>query len=167
MKSALLLVVWLGFLSGAAQAADLYKCSVGGHTSYQDRPCAPASRQTRVDTRPAGSMVGCYVAKFSAFDGGGSGRSERFEIRATAPSEFELRMQGETLPMKTATPEELRDLSKGFQVRLLDGVSMKWPAGTPDQKPVGVYRGRDKDGKELILAFFFLSNGPATRVACH
>jgi hypothetical protein len=39
--------------------------------------------------------------------------------------------------------------------------------GTPNQKPVGIYAGQDGNGKALVLAFLFLSNGLASPVPCH
>jgi hypothetical protein len=111
-------------------------------------------------------MIGCYIAKFDGFESGSNGTSERFEIRAPASSGSELLFQGGTLPLKRATLDELKEVSKSFHVHLRDGFSVKWPQGTPNQKPIGVYEGRGEDGKNLILAFFFMSNGLATRVSC-
>jgi hypothetical protein len=161
-----LFMLWLVLVPGVTNAAEMYKCAKNGHSSYQDKPCGPASSQTQFQNSHASSMIGCYVAKFAAFDSGSNGSSEQFEIRASASSGSELLFQGGTVPLKRATPDELREVSKGFHVHLSDGFSAKWPQGTPNQKPVGVYQGRGEDGKELILAFFFMSNGLATRVSC-
>jgi hypothetical protein len=151
---------------GVSSATEMYKCTKNGHSSYQDKPCGPSNSQTQLQTGQTNSMIGCYVAKFPAFESSSSGSSEPFEVRASASSGYELQFQGGTVPLKRATPDELREVSKGFHVHLSDGFSVRWPQGTPNQKPVGVYEGHGEDGKTLILAFFFMSNGLATRVSC-
>ncbi|HMB55908.1 MAG TPA: DUF4124 domain-containing protein [Arenimonas sp.] len=158
----------LFLMPGFAHAGGLYKCVNGGQTTYQDTPCHSASQQTQLQAGGVNPLVGCYVADFPGYESAGS--SEHFEIRAVTSSDYELRFQEgkntRSLPMKSATPDELREVSRGFHVQLSDGVNMKWPKDTPNQKPTGVYRGRDKDGKPVILAFFFLSNGLARKVGC-
>jgi hypothetical protein len=166
---ALLLLVLLAVIPGIVNAASLYKCSRNGQSSYQDSPCDHTSSQTKLQPGGVNPMLGCYVARFPAWESAGTGHSETFEILAITGSEYRLQFREEknkqSIPMKRATPEELRAVSEGFNAHFSDGISMKWPQGTPNQKPVGVYKGK-ADGKSVIFAFFFMSNGLAERTEC-
>jgi hypothetical protein len=162
----ILFILSLLLIPGVANATAMYKCAKNGHSSYQDKPCNPTSTQTKMKSTQKNSMIGCYIVKFSGFENSSSGTSERIEIRASTPPGYELQSRGVKMPLKLATPDELRQLSKGFHVHLSHGVSMNWPKGTPNQEPVGVYEGRGQDGKTLILAYFSMADGLATRVPC-
>jgi len=178
---ALLLLLLLVLTPGTANAAGLYKCAKNGHSSYQDTPCDRASSQTQLQAGGTNPMIGCYVAKFPAWESAGTGSSEQFEIRAVTSGEYDLQFQeGKNIRLKRATPEELRDVSNGFHLHLSDGLSMKWLPDAPNKpytddarqsreqnrKPIGIYRGRLADGKNIIFVFFFISNGLATKVDC-
>jgi hypothetical protein len=143
---AILLLVFLA--TNGAYAADLYKCVKDGRTSYQSTPCDGASNATQLQAGRANSLPGCYVADLPGFENG-------FEIKRTANDEFKVDTTSgkdkQSLPMKSATPEELRDVGKAFHLNLREAVSMKWDKGTPNQKPIGVYKGETKEGKTLCL----------------
>lgn len=143
-------------------AADLYKCVKDGNTSYRDTPCEAGSNTTQLEAGRASSLLGCYASDISGFENG-------FQIKR-AGSELVLEAgSGKdhlSLPMKTATSEELDNVGKAFHIKLIDGVSAQWTPGTPNQKPVGVYKGRDPGGKEVLFAFFFLANGLVTKSPC-
>jgi len=72
----------------------------------------------------------------------------------------------ESLPMKMATPEEIEAVGNAFRLILTDGVSVDWRPGTPNAKPIGLYKGKDTAGKEIHFAYLFLANGPASKRPC-
>jgi len=147
----------------SACAADLYKCVKDGRTSYQSAPCEAASQTTQIRTAADNSLPGCYVADISGFENG-------FQVKRAGSAGFTLETSSgkdkQSLPMKVATPEELHDVGAAFHMKLREGVSLKWNKGTPNQKPVGLYKGQDATGKEVVLAYFFLANGLATATQC-
>ena len=144
-------------------AGDLYKCVKDGRTSYQSTPCDTTSKATQVQTAAASSMLGCYVADMPGFENG-------FQVKRTGNDSFTLETSSGkdklNLPMKTSTPQELRDIGSTFHLTLREGVSMKWDKDTPNQKPIGLYKGKDAAGKDMVFAFFFLANGPAIATQC-
>jgi Domain of unknown function (DUF4124) len=160
MKRILLLVC---LTTNVACAADLYKCVKDGRTSYQSNPCEGTSSATQLQAGHANSLPGCYVVDLPGFENG-------FEIKRTANDSFKLDTASgkdkQSLPMKSATPEELREVGAAFHLNLREGVSVKWDKGTPNQKPIGVYKGQDERGKEVVFAFLFLANGLATKAQC-
>jgi hypothetical protein len=93
------------------------------------------------------------------------------QVRAEPNSPFELVFaegkNPQALPLKLATPQELQQITSAFGIDVSEGLSIKWPPDTPNQRPVGLYRGLDRAGKEVIVAFFFFfDNGYATRSRC-
>lgn len=170
MKVLLLLLVLalsLALVAGKAGATGMYKCVRDGRSTYQDTPCNAASKQTVLQAVGSSAWIGCYVA---TFPGESTSSTERFEIRAAANAEFEIVFKGsrakQSLPMKRASTGELAELSKGFHARFTDGLGMKWPPGTPNQKPIGIYNLRTGDGKPMTVAYFFVANGAAEKVDC-
>ena len=147
--------------TGGVHAADVHKCVIDGRTTYQGTPCPTASASTSSLSSTTSSMTGCYVVDMPGFENG-------FQVKRTGSEEFVLETpkDKQSLAMKTATPEELHDVSAAFHLRLREGVSLKWNKGTPNQKPIGVYKGQDAGGKEIVFAYFFMANGLATAAPC-
>ena len=165
MKTILLLAL---LLPGFAYADEMFKCVKDGRTTFQDSPCDDASKSTVFQKGSSGGMAGCYVIDFAGWE---SGRHpELMAVVAAGNGTYTLESgsgkEKVRIPMKRATPDELLAVGQGFHVRLKDGVSMKWDQGTPNQKPVGIYKGVDDSGKDILFGFFFLSNGLATKVVC-
>jgi hypothetical protein len=79
-------------------------------------------------------------------------------------------MRGKRTPpmqLKDATAEEVAGVGKAFGFHAVDGVSWKGDASnTPNYKPVGLYRGTNNKGEPMAFAYFFMTNGLATRVDC-
>jgi hypothetical protein len=146
-----------------AYAGAIYKCLKDGNTSFQGTPCAAGSTATQLAANHASSLLGCYASDISGFENG-------FQIKRAGGDEFVLEAASgrdkQSLPMKSATAEELSDVAKAFHLKLSEGISVKWENGTPNQKPVGIYKGQDAGGKEVVLAFFFMENGLVTAAPC-
>jgi hypothetical protein len=146
-----------------ALATEVYKCTVDGKTQYQGKPCEGSAPSALTQAEARSSLVGCYVTPLK-------GMEEGIVIRRGASSPYELvSMEGknsQALPLKLATLQEMQQISSAFGVDVTEGLSIKWPADTPNQRPVGLYRGRDRAGKEVVLAYFFFDNGYATRSQC-
>jgi Domain of unknown function (DUF4124) len=164
MKS---LIVVLLMFSGVAHAA-VFKCVSDGKVSYQDHPCDKASETIKLPIGPAESaMAGCYEVDFYAEAGT---QTERYQLKGIGNDEFKLDSVGgkekTSLSMKKATSEEMKSVGASFHLDIKEGVSMKWEKGTPNQKPVGLYKGVDAEKKNVILVFFFLSNGLGRIVPC-
>ena len=111
----------------------------------------------------ASPLTGCYSTDITGLEGG-------FALQPAANGDFTLDAgRGKdlvSLPMKTATAAELRLVSENFHLALSEGVSMKWPPGTPNQRPVGVYRGRDGSGKDVVMGYFFFGAGVLVKKGC-
>ncbi len=159
VTAALLLLVF----AGDGRAADVHKCVTGGRTTYQSMPCEVPTNAPQSQQRRASALVGCYVANISGLENG-------FEVKRTDGADYKLEVTNgkdrTAIPLKAATPQEVQEVGAGFHLNLLEGLSVKWEAGTPNQKPVGLYRGGDQNGKEVYLAYFFFGNGLATRTQC-
>lgn len=157
-----LLFLALGVV-GNACAADIYKCVKDGSTTYQNKPCDRGSQATQLEANRSSSLVGCYASTMKGFEDG-------FQIKRTADGGFVLEAGNgkdkQSLPMKAASTDELLDMGKALHSRLSEGISMKWEKGTPNQRPVGVYKGRDTSGKEAIFGFFFFDSGWVTATPC-
>jgi hypothetical protein len=161
------LILVLLLVSSSASAA-VYKCVNDGKLSYQDHPCDNSSDATKLQIGPAeSSLIGCYEADFYAESGT---QTARYKLISVGNGEFKLNSIGSadttSIPMKKATPEELKVVREGFHIDVMEGVSMKWEKGTPNQKPVGIYKSIDEKGKTVYLAFFFLANGMAKKTTC-
>jgi len=146
-----------------ASAAEVFKCTVDGKVQYQGKPCEGAAPPAPTPAEARSSLVGCFVAPMK-------GMEEGFVVRRATKSPYELMVtEGKNsvaLPLKLATPQEMQQISTGFGIDVSEGLSMKWPPDTPNQRPVGLYRGRDRRGKEVVLAYFFFDSGYATRSPC-
>jgi hypothetical protein len=155
----------LGSLGGAhsVMAADVFKCTVDGKIQYQGMPCEGSASSPRTSPESLSSMVGCYATPIK-------GMEEGVVVRRAANSPYELVFtegkNSQVLPMKPATIQEMQQISGAFGVNVTEGLSMKWPADTPNQRPVGLYQGRDREGKEVVLAYFFFDSGFATKSPC-
>lgn len=163
-----LLLLVLIFVSGMANA-DLYKCANGSKSSYQDHPCDGESKTTLLQKNHTRSMAGCYSIDFKKWEIGT--KNERFRVTSIGNGEYTMdgigkKPSGSSIPMKTATADELREVGDAFKFSAKDGISIKWNKDTPNQKPIGFYRGTDSQGQAIILAFFFLENGLAKEIPC-
>lgn len=177
-----LLILILIFVSNTVHA-DLYKCIKDGKHSYQDHPCDGARNTARVSVSTIETMAGCYEANFSGWASRnietseiksiGNGRfiqknlgGQRIDSsgKSTTTSTFNKNEEG--IPMKQASPEELQAISKAFGLNATEGISLEWKRDSPDYKPIGFYRGTDENGKSVILAYFFFSNGLAKKIPC-
>lgn len=70
------------------------------------------------------------------------------------------------LPLKIATSQELTTLSNASGAQITEGLSMIWPPDAKDTKPVGIYRVKERDGKEALIGYFFIGGGYLTRTKC-
>jgi hypothetical protein len=126
-------------ISSNLASAALYRCSKGGQTSYQERPCDEAATEVKTNVVIKESMSGCYEINYRTLDAG-LPYSEKYEIRDIGNSKFELVDLKEKLEkkkstshrriiMKQATNEALQQVGEGFGLDLKDGVSMDWEGG--------------------------------------
>ena len=60
----------------------------------------------------------------------------------------------------------MQQIATGAGFEISEGLSVKWPPDAPNQKPVGLYKGRNRDGKDVVFAYFFFDAGLATRIPC-
>lgn len=147
----------------SALAAQVYKCTVEGKTQYQGKPCEGSAPTALTQAEARSSMIGCYVTPMK-------GMEEGIVVRRGSSAPYELLVtegkNSQALPLKLATLQEMQQISSAFGVDVTEGLSMKWPPDTPNQRPVGLYRGRDRAGKEVVLAYFFFDSGYATQSRC-
>jgi hypothetical protein len=165
MKTIAACLLILGALGCAhsALAAEVYKCTVDGKIQYQGKPCEGSGPLASTQPDPRNSLVGCYTTPMK-------GMEEGIVVRRGTNSPYELVFtegkKSQALALKPATTQELQQISSAFGVDASEGLSVKWPPDTPNQKPVGLYRGRDRSGKEVVLAYFFFDSGFATKTPC-
>ncbi|MEO8674220.1 MAG: hypothetical protein ABI569_01495 [Casimicrobiaceae bacterium] len=160
----ILSIALLALLSASgANAAEVHKCVKAGRTTYQSDPCEGPIAATQPRPSRASTLPGCYVAEVS-------GLKDGFEIKWEKNNAYRLNVTGgadrQTLAMKAATPEEMKEVGKALGLFLTDGVSVNWEDDSPNQKPIGVYKGMDGNGKEIVIAYFFLGAGLATKGPC-
>ncbi|MDG2538501.1 DUF4124 domain-containing protein [Dyella jiangningensis] len=147
---------------------DIYKCVKNGQVAYQEMPCDGASQQAHVTTSSANEFVGCF-----AMDTGSpwtNGEQHNLaEIRAVNGG-YALMIDGEPsrdpLMLKRATPGALSAVGEAFHLQATDGVTMVWRPGTPNTKPIGIYKVKDRTGHEGYFVFLFVANGLAHKQAC-
>jgi hypothetical protein len=146
-----------------ALGAEGYKCTVEGKVQYQGKPCKGSAPSPLTPADARNSLVGCYVAPMT-------GMEEGIVVRRATGSPYELVFaegkNSQALPLKPAAPQEMQQISSAFGVDVTEGLSMKWAPDTPNQRPVGLYRGRDRAGKEVVLAYFLFDSGYATKSRC-
>ena len=165
MKTITACILILGSFGCAhsALAAEVYKCTVDGKVQYQGKPCEGSAPPPLTQAEAKSSLVGCYVTPMK-------GMEEGIVVRRGTNSPYELVFtegkKSQALALKPATTQELQQISSAFGVDVGEGLSMKWSPDTPNQRPVGLYRGRDRAGKEVVLAYFFFDSGYATKIPC-
>jgi hypothetical protein len=144
-------------------AAEVFKCTVEGKIQYQGKPCEGSAPSALTPSDARSSLVGCFVTPLK-------GMEEGIVVRRATSSPYELvaseGKNSQALPLKSATLQEMQQISSAFGIDVSEGLSMKWPPDTPNQRPVGLYRGRDREGKDVVLAYFFFDSGYATRSQC-
>jgi hypothetical protein len=162
----LLALAALGTFRPAVARADIYRCTIDGRLTFRDAPCPnqPAA--------PPGTVIaeGCYEVDAPGWE---SGRS-RFVLKFSTAGKGRLAMtepasDGKaSVPMRRATPEELRAASALLKFAADAAVVMEVPKGMPNQPaiPIGLYRGRDQYRDDRYFFFGFLANGWARPVAC-
>jgi hypothetical protein len=157
-------------LVSSVASAQVYKCTHGGQIAYQDAPCAQdqQSETMHVGFDPVDDLMGCFMA---VPDTGGTRQDSGFviEVRATLDG-YELRTRGGIYPQKftlrRATRHELDRVDEATNMHMRVGLAVKrWDAGM-EPAPVGVYQGRDVDGRPVYLAYFRNTYGPALKMAC-
>ena len=149
--------------ASTAGAAEVHKCVKGGKTTYQGDPCEGPIAGNKPPPGRVSALAGCYVAEVP-------GLKDGFEVKWAANNTYKLDVTGgsdrQSLVMKAATAEEMKEVGKALGLFLTDGVSMDWEKDAPNQKPVGVYKGMDGSGKEIVVAYFFMGAGLATKAPC-
>lgn len=144
-------------------AGDVFKCTADGQTQYQSVPCEAKVLSRQLQSESRSSLLGCYVTPIK-------GLEEGVLVRRGSKSPYEMVVsEGKdvaALPMKVATTEERLEIGTAFGITVDEGVSMQWTPGTPNQKPVGIYKGRDKAGKEVLLAYLFFNSGFVSKSVC-
>jgi hypothetical protein len=117
--------------------ADIYKCSKGGTTTYQDTPCEGANVQTtRVDMPGSSHFVGCFASNISNNNG------LSVEIRANGAGTYQMIDEHNPLAagvtLRAATDEELKAVSQGLHISITEGLSRD----TGQPSTVNVYSAR-------------------------
>jgi hypothetical protein len=91
------------------------------------------------------------------------------EVRATLDG-YELRTRGGIYPQKftlrRATRHELDVVDEATHMHMHAGLAVKQWGEDMEPAPVGVYKGRDVDGRPIYLAYFRNTYGPALKMAC-
>ena len=163
MRTIETIAVLLLLTATGAYAAEVHKCVKAGRTTYQSDPCEGPIAATQPPPSRTSSLGGCYVAEVQ-------GLKDGFEIKWERNNAYRLNVTGgadrQTLAMKAATADEMKEVGKALGLILTDGVSVNWEEDSPNQKPVGVYKGMDGSGKEIVIAYFFLGAGLATKSPC-
>ena len=162
------LILVLLFISSTADA-DIHRCMIGNKPTYQDKPCVGETKPKSPQQDTTSSMTGCYSIDFPGWESGTN--NEKFRVTSIGNGEYKMDDIGKkssnmSIPMKNATPEELKVVGDAFKFSANEGISMKWNKDTPNQKPIGFYRGTDIQGQAIVFAFFFLSNGIAKEILC-
>jgi hypothetical protein len=163
------LALLLLLLSSVA-SAQVYKCTHAGQVAFQDTPCAQDQQSEKMDVgfEPVDDLLGCFMA----LPGNGGTRQDPgfvIEVRAALDG-YELRTRGGIYPQKftlrRATRHELDVVDDATRMHMRVGLAVrKWNDGT-EPSPVGVYKGKDVDGRPIYLAYFRNTYGPALKMAC-
>ena len=146
--------------------ADIYRCMIDGRLTFRDAACP---------TQPApvaGTPIqqGCYMVDAAGWE---SGRQPfMVKISAKGSDRYLMTEPGSTaqtsLPMRRATPDELRAADAVLRLAADSAIVMEVPKGTPNMPalPIGLYRGRNQYRDAAYFFFGFLANGAARPVAC-
>jgi len=164
-------ILAFGLFFSAAAHAELFKCVANGQTAFQDHPCAATSKSETLKIGTATSQwAGCYDIDFPGFDSATPHSIERWRVSQRGSDDFDVVSLAAPAPavlhMKNASTDEIKAVGNAFGLRILDGISIKWDKGAPNQKPVGLYRSREGAGPSMVFAYFFLANGRAKLSAC-
>lgn len=156
-----LFILLFAILPFAASAADVYRCQINGRTEYQNKPCDAAATSSQLQAEPRSDLIGCYRPEET--------KSDTWRVARGTKSPFVLSsMTGDRkaeVPLKVASPAELTALSDG-SIQFLSGLSVSWPPNATNTKPLGVYRVRERGGKEGFIALLYMSAGYVTPVKC-
>lgn len=115
---------------------------------------------------PIGDLMGCFMAVPNS-----SGtRNTGFVIEVRTNLEgYELVARGGLYPQKfklhRASRHELDLVDEATRMHMRAGLSVKWNADM-EPAPVGVYKGKDENGRPIYLAYFRNTYGPALKMAC-
>lgn len=139
--------------------ADVYKCVKDGRATFQETPCDPASAAPIRMARKS-SLVGCFEFRFHSLSEGFS-YSERMDVVAEGARYFLTGTKDKKrMELRPAKPSEIEWMRKGGAEGIDEGLVIAALSGE-GERPVGIYRSGD-----LIFGYFFLANGPGTRVSC-
>lgn len=153
-------------LRPAVTQADIYRCTIDGRLTFRDAACP---------TQPAPApgtpiQLGCYLVDAPGWE---SGRQPFVvKIGAGGGDKYVMTEPGNTaqtsLPMRRATPDELRAADAVLHLAADSAIVMEVPKGTPNMPalPIGLYRGRNQYRDASYFFFGFLANGAARPVAC-
>jgi len=148
-------------LSPTAHAA-IYKCKLGAAVTYQEQPCEKHAVAERLDEGNTGSMLGCFAME-------GLEKEQPFNIRieASAPGKLAIQLgdHPSRTPLVEATAADVRWVSDGLHIHAVRGLKLV-VHGTNEQRPIGIYTIKDKDGDESIFGVFLVANGIMKRVSC-
>ncbi|GLQ52077.1 DUF4124 domain-containing protein [Dyella flava] len=102
--------------------ADIYKCSKGGTTTYQDAPCEDSDVQaTHVDAPGSSHFVGCFASST------GNNYGSSVEVRANGAGTYQMIDEHNPLAggvtLRAATNEELKSVSDGLHIQITEGLS--------------------------------------------
>lgn len=176
-RAALLAVAAFACTTNAS--AQLYKCEKDGRTSFQERPCESADRETRLDM-PAGSggsaWEGCYAGDLGKWGGGGTEPITMRVRRGARGLELMLGDAPEALPVHRMTEEERRreggtPFRNSMGMRLLDGLMVEGPVDGADPSkgrrayPI-LFRVQDASGRELLMTILPFTMGYLRQVSC-
>ncbi len=145
---------------------QVYRCTENGRAVFQDSPCAQVRPSPPPVPRPVDEgrwPYGCYELHANG-SGASAGATERFRILAEGGRPrlafLEKGGKGERLSLRPASAAELEAVGGAGRVSFDDGYVLSEFADKGD-RPLGVYR----QGK-ILFGFFFVANGPVTRVDC-
>jgi len=157
-------------LCSSMASAQVYKCTHGGQVAYQDTPCAQDQQSETMDVGfdPIGDLMGCFMAVPNS---GGTRQDAGLVIEVrTSLDGYELVARGGLYPQKfslrRATRHELDVVDEATRMHMRAGLAVKKWNADMEPAPVGVYKGKDENGRPLYLAYFRNTYGPALKMAC-
>lgn len=160
-------------LVSSVASAQVYKCTHGGQIAYQDTPCPQGEQSTKVDVGvdSIDDLVGCFSATMGSW-GMRQDNDWAIEVRATTDG-YQLRSLGSAYArryssvfnLRRATRRELDQVDEATHTHMRAGLTVQWRQGY-EPSPVGVYKGKDRNGRPIYLVYFRNEYGPALKMAC-
>lgn len=159
----------LGLLLPALAGAEIYRCTIDGRLTFRDKPCPDQPAQAAA-AAPGAAMLGCYRLETAGWESGRQVSILRF--LADGPGQYAMVSPDDPaktrLPMRRATPEELRLAGTALRFPATDGLVMVVPKDTPNMPalPLGLYKGTDAYRDTVYFFYGFMANGSARQVEC-